>query len=744
MSKTKRTRKLKTSLSSGAGLAAEVRAEKPANKKRREKNQKIAEQNQLDQAGKAQNGESSHSQSSADDQSGELNSQTSPDVQETPRQKKNGNSKSQEKDEGDSSGETSSETGKRLSKNFLRLEGLRGKSRDLPTQAGVYLMKNHVDKIIYVGKAKNLKNRVKTYFNESKDHSPKTRVLVSHITDLEYILTKTEVEAFLLEASLIKKHRPKYNIRLKDDKSYPYIKLSWGDDFPRLYLARKVKRDGGLYFGPYTSGSAVHGTIRFLNRTFKIRDCTDSVFKTRKRPCMTHQIGRCTAPCVRYVTKEEYREDIEGAKSFLKGQNKKVLRQLTDRMKEASNKEQFEVAAKLRDSIISVKSILEKQAVINATSDKDQDAIGFFGDERGCLIETVHIRQGVVLGTRSHFFPLLDPSDPLEDPREWLVSFLNQYYEDNVIPDEVLLPVEIGQDLTKLMEAVLKERSDAETRVRYATDEKGRSLVDMANENAKSHFDKYVTKSEAKREGLQEIQEKLNLPKLPNRIECFDISNFQGAESVASQVVFEEGVPSKDHYRRYKIKTVEGPNDFASMKEVLSRRFAHTEYDDPDLLVVDGGKGQLSVAVKVLEEIGRSDIPVVGLAKARTQGDFTDSEVSMTEERFFLPGRQNPVVFRPNAESHHILVGIRDEAHRFAITYHRKLREAASIESELDMVVGLGEKRKKDLLKAFPSVEAIRVADVEQISNIPGFNRVLAERILIQLNDTEEEVPVES
>jgi excinuclease ABC subunit C len=286
-----------------------------------------------------------------------------------------------------------------------------------------------------------------------------------------------------------------------------------------------------------------------------------------------------------------------------------------------------------------------------------------------------------------------------------------------------------------LLEAVLKERSGHVVTVRFPTEEFGAKLVQMADQNAKEHFKDYVNKSDAKEKGLKEIQEKFGLKSIPNRIECFDISNFQGAESVASQVVFEEGVPSKDHYRRYKIKTVEGPNDFASMKEVLSRRLKHTEYDDPQLIVVDGGKGQLKMATEVLEELGRQDIPVVGIAKARTKGEFQDQTVESSEERFFLPGRQNPVVFKSNSEALHILVGLRDEAHRFAITYHRKLRENTSLESELDYIVGLGEKRKTQLLKRFESIDDMRVASVEDIANIPGFNRILAERILLQLND---------
>lgn len=596
-------------------------------------------------------------------------------------------------------------------------------------------MKSDIDKILYVGKAKNLRNRVRSYFHESLDH-PKTVLLVKQIHNVEYIITKTEVEAFLLEASLIKKHKPKYNIRLKDDKSYPYIKLTWKEEFPRLYLARKVKKDGSLYFGPYTSGGAVHGTIRFLNRTFKIRDCTDAVFKSRKRPCLSYQIGRCTAPCVHYIDQLDYKNEVEGALLFLKGQNKKVLKGLKEKMMKMAEEEKFEVAARLRDSIDSIKGILEKQAVINDTVEKDQDVIGYFGDERGTVIQTLHIRQGRVLGTRSHYMQNLNTLDSLDEPREWMISFLNQYYDENIIPDELILPFDIGSDLTKLLQAVLKERSGHDSWVRIGTDFKSQSLIEMAHENAKVNFEKWVSKDEEKKLGLREIQDKLGLPKLPIRIECYDVSNFQGGANVASQVVFEDGVPASDHYRRYKIKKVLGQNDFASMQEVLSRRFQHTEYDDPDLIVIDGGKGQLAQAVKILEDIKRTDIPVVGLAKARTQSDFQGPEVKATEERFFLPGRSNPVIFKNNTEAYHILVGIRDEAHRFAINYHRKLRDSQSMESELDLVVGLGEKRKRELLEKFGSVEDIRTVMPEEIALLKGFNRVLAERILLQLNES--------
>jgi excinuclease ABC subunit C len=618
---------------------------------------------------------------------------------------------------------------------YSALEIVREKVKDFPQTPGVYLMKNTNEKIIYVGKAKNLRSRVRSYFTDSKDHSPKTKILVRQIVTIDYILTGSEVEAFLVEASLIKKHRPRYNIRLKDDKSYPYIRVSVTDKFPRLYLARKVKKDGSMYFGPYTSGSAVWGTIRFLNQTFQIRDCKDAFFASRKRPCMTHEIGRCTAPCTAYITEDGYKEDISAAVAFLRGKDKTVVKDLTKKMKQAASDERFESAAKHRDDIESIKKILERQAVVNDTSEIDQDVIGFFGSEQGTLVETLHIRSGRVIGTRSHYLSLLDPNAPEEDVREWLTSFINQYYEEEFIPDELLLPVDLGQDLMKLLAAVLQERGGHKVQVRFPTDQNGNRLLEMANENATSHFSVYVGKSEAKKKGLEEIQSKLDLPQIPTRIECYDISNFQGSETVASQVVFEDGAPNKDQYRRYKIRTVEGSNDFESMREVLTRRFKHTEYEDPQLVVIDGGKGQLGIAMEVLREIGREDIPVVGLAKSRTKGKFSDQEISATEERFYLPKRQNPVVFKPGSEAFQILVGIRDEAHRFAITYHRKLREATSLESELDFVVGLGEKRKRLLLTKFGNLDEIKAASVEEISKIQGFNRVLAERILLQLNE---------
>lgn len=610
-----------------------------------------------------------------------------------------------------------------------------------PTEPGVYLMKNAKEKVIYVGKAKSLRARVRSYFLNSADLSLKNRYLVSHIETVEYIRTRTEVEAYLLEASLIKKYRPRYNIRLKDDKAYPYIRCSLEHDFPRFYVARRVISDGGIYFGPFPSGLSVRETIRFLNRTFKIRDCTDAFFKTRQRPCISYQIGQCTAPCVKYVNKEDYRSDIDAALSFLKGRNTKILKHLTDRMKKSASEEKFEQAAKLRDSISAIEKIWERQTVVSTTSEVDQDVIEFFGDQRGTLIETLHIRGGRLLGSRPHFMNRFDCTSETEEVKDWLTSFLNQYYSENMIPDEVILPVDLGQDIIKLLQAVFIERGGKKARISVATGPAGRKLLDLALTNAKSHFQDAVSKADQQSKGLDQIQQKFGLKESPRRLECYDISNFQGSQNVASQVVFEDGLPRPDEYRRYKIKTVEGANDFASMKEVLSRRFKHEEWEDPDLIVIDGGKGQLKMAVEALREIGRPEIPVVGMAKARTQGDFTDAEVTSSEERFFIPGRQNHVTFTRQSEALQILVGLRDEAHRFAITYHRKLRDENSLGSVLDAITGLGDKRKQQLLKKFASVEAIRETTVDEIVKLPGMNRVLAERILLQLKELKDSKP---
>ncbi len=558
----------------------------------------------------------------------------------------------------------------------LKIAALKKVVAQFPLNPGVYLMKNVDLKIIYVGKAKELRNRVRSYFQKNHE-SPKTTFLVRNIVHIEYIVTKTEAEALLLEATLIKKHRPRYNIRLKDDKSYPYIRLSIKDKYPRFYLARKVKRDGSMYFGPYLSGQIVYDTMNFLNNVYKLRDCTDHFFKTRKRPCLSYDIGKCSAPCVEIINQEDYHQSIKGAQGFFKNKNAKLLKTLESQMQGLADQEKFELAARVRDSLKAIQRVLEKQSVINTDIDKDQDVFSFFGDQRGTLICSLHIRQGAIIGHKGHFFPLLDSSSPDEDVRDWLMTFLNQYYAENIVPDEILLPLDIGNDLRKLLGEVLKLYSEKPAQIIFPTSHIGQKLLEMAQTNAEKKFQNHVTKNEEKKQALELIQEKLNLPHYPRRIECYDISTFQGQETVASQVVFEDGVPNKDQYRRYKIKSFAGMNDFEAMKEVLSRRLKHDEWEEPHLIVVDGGKGQLKFAMSALSELDKTHIPIVGLAKERTKGKFEDEGIEKTQERFYLPNRANPVVFANNTEAFRILVSLRDEAHRFAISFHRELREKA-------------------------------------------------------------------
>ncbi len=407
-------------------------------------------------------------------------------------------------------------------------------------------------------------------------------------------------------------------------------------------------------------------------------------------------------------------------------------------MKQAALDERFELAARLRDSIRSVTIIQEKQAVVSQKTDVDIDVIAFKGDERGTLFETLHVRAGRVIGTRPHFLGNLNIHDSSEEILEWLTSFLNQFYLDNKVPDEIILPVSLSGDMVRLLQAVLKERQGITPSISIAVGREGKNLMDMAIKNAESHFDDQVSKRDLLHEGLELIQKKLGLPELPRRIECYDISHFQGQDNVASQVVFEDGLPKKEDYRKYKLKSFEGANDFLAMKEVLTRRLKHTEYDDPQLIVVDGGKGQLSLAREALKEIGRLEIPIVALAKARVKGEFSDQEISETDERFFLPGRQNPVILAKNSTAFRILVGLRDEAHRFAITFHRNLRSQRTLASALDEITGLGEVKRKALLKKFGSVDSIAQANVDELCEVKGIHPVLAERILIHLTEESE------
>ncbi|MDB2425939.1 excinuclease ABC subunit UvrC [bacterium] len=606
------------------------------------------------------------------------------------------------------------------------IDALKELVSEFPVTPGVYLMHDQNDNIIYVGKAKNLKSRVRSYLNQSKDHTLKTKFLISKIQHIKYILTKTEVEAFLLEASLIKKHKPRYNIRLKDDKTYPYIRCNKTHKFPHFQLSRKVKLDGALYFGPYTSSLVVKDTILFINKNFLIRDCKDSTFKSRTRPCLTYQIKRCKAPCVDYVSQEEYAEDLKKSLNFIRGKSKNLLKELKTKMKEASDDERYEAAAKYRDSIDSVKALWEKQSVVSSSDLDDKDVFYCKGGPHGTLVELLNIRGGRVIGNRSHFLSQINLEE--DEEKEWFTSFLNQYYSDNKVPSIIIVPFDLGRDIFKLLQDVLVQRQNISPQFNFVMKENN-PLMSMASRNAENHYDAYVVKKKTKSDALVEIQQKLKLPELPTRIECYDISNFQGDQTVASQVVAEDGMLKKEDYRKYKIKSVKGPDDYASMKEVLMRRFKHTEYESPQLIVVDGGKGQLSIAVEVLKELNLSQIPVVGLAKARAKRRLKDKVVEKTEERFYLPGRQNPVVFREGSEPFKILVGLRDEAHRFAIGFQRKLQKTKSLSSVFDDIKGLGPAKKKLLLTTFETISDIKKASVEELCQLKGITEDLAKKV---------------
>ncbi len=549
------------------------------------------------------------------------------------------------------------------------------KAREMTHQAGVYLMKDEQGGILYVGKAKNLKNRVTSYFQPIRHEIPRTELLVSQIIDFEVILTETEAEALILEATLIKKHRPRWNIRLKDDKAYPYLKIQVEKPFPRIEWTRRTLRDGARYFGPFPSAWAARQVLKLLNETFQLRDCSDNTFSHRSRPCILHQIGKCSAPCVLKVNEEQYRAQIDHAVSALEGKTDALIADLRARMEAAAEQEDFESAAEVRDQIRNLEIVTATQGMLDPESRVNVDVVGLARKEGEIQLCLLQIRLGKVLSVQHYAFQNGDAEIP--DP-EILKQFLAQHYgplrtemAGLDAPPDVLLPLELED------RSVLEDALGVSIRVPEAESPSSKTaqFLNVARLNAE-----HALEQSRKRQlshgiqALEEVQEKLQLDRLPRRIECYDISNIQGEDAVASRVVFLEGAPEKSLYRRYKIRTVEGANDFAMMKETLGRRFSHAEEPLPDLVVVDGGKGQLAQAVAIFLEFGIRDVAVVGLAKARVERDFESTEVRSSSERVFLPGRKNPVMLLPHQGSYKLLTHVRDEAHRFAVSYHRVVR----------------------------------------------------------------------
>ncbi|MBQ3337192.1 MAG: excinuclease ABC subunit UvrC [Selenomonadaceae bacterium] len=582
------------------------------------------------------------------------------------------------------------------------MEILQEKLKTLPDAPGVYLMHDARGKIIYVGKARVLKNRVRQYFQSGKNHGAKVKAMVAKVADFETIVTANEVEALILECNLIKKHRPRYHISLKDDKSYPYLRVT-AEDFPRIILTRRVIHDGSRYFGPYTSGLAVKETLQLLRKIFPLRTC-----KTfPKRPCLEFHIKRCLAPCAKKISREEYLPFVKAAEKFLEGHTALVERELSARMNAAAEALNFEQAARLRDILSAVKKVTEKQKIVSDTG--DADAIGLVRSENETCAQIFFIRDGKVTG-RENF--LLSGANDADDAQA-VTEFIKQYYSRaKISAAEILLPVELRDDDLKILGEWLG--------VKLITPKRGvkRSLVEMANANA----EKFLAEENARRQlknaqtvgAVEELKNFLNLPRLPRRMECFDISHIQGAETVASMVVFEDGAPDKKSYRRFKIRSAEGkPDDFLSMREVTSRRYGSTE-NLPDLIVIDGGRGQLGSALEIIRGAGHQ-VPVVGLAK-----QF---------ELIFVEGSSVPIELPRDSQALKLMQRIRDEAHRFAITYHRKLRRKRNLKSELDNVAGIGLKRRTELLKKFGTLAKIKSATVEELSAVPSMTHAAAESL---------------
>jgi excinuclease ABC subunit C len=604
------------------------------------------------------------------------------------------------------------------------LEALQARLPGVPTGPGVYLLRNMQRRVIYVGKAVNLRARLRSYLRGGDERS-QIRFLVGHLADFETVVTATEKEALILENNLIKQYRPRYNIRLKDDKSYVSVKVTVQDPWPRVLVTRRVVRDGSHYLGPFHDAGAVRDALDTVRKVFPLRTCSDTVFRNRSRPCIEYDINRCLAPCVLPVDRDVYDEHLRQATLLIRGRSREVAERLEARMQEAASAERYEEAGRLRDQIRAIAKTQERQQAVTHWG-ADQDVFGLYREGGAIQVQVLFVRDGKLMGTQAYAFDDWEFADA-----EVMEAMLTQFYQASMhdVPDEILLPVAIG---------------DAAVRADYLSDRRGRRmailvprrgdkrrLVDMAQGNARQSFaDQRSASGHADRQ-VAELQRRLRLREPPRRIECLDIATFQGGETVGAVVAFVDAEPWKDGYRRYRIRSVEGTDDFASVAEVLSRRFRRQDQPGelPDLLVIDGGAGQLAAARAALADVGLSELPVVGLAKERLLRDATATELQRRPERVFVPGRKNPIVLRSNSTALFLLQRVRDEAHRFANDYHRSLRSKHRLASPLDEIEGVGPSRRRSLLRAFQSVAGIRRASLEDVAAVSGIGPQLAERI---------------
>ncbi|WP_404827051.1 excinuclease ABC subunit UvrC [Desulfuromonas versatilis] len=578
--------------------------------------------------------------------------------------------------------------------------------------------------VLYVGKAKNLRSRLRSYFSAAGDGRSQIRFLMNRVQGVETIVTDTEKEALILENTLIKKYRPRYNINLRDDKTYVSVRLDPREEFPALQVVRRVRRDGALYFGPFSSAGAVRETLKEIYRIFPLRHYPMETCRRRGRPCLFFQIGQCSAPCHGKISSERYRELVKGVVALLSGRESEVLGQLHQRMQDAAAQMRYEEAARLRDQIRAIEQTVERQKVV-AAAGGDQDVVGLHREGGEVEIAVLFVRQGKLIGRRSY------PVDWRLDEGELLSGFLQQFYgRDIFIPEQVLLPF-LPPDAETLGDW-LGERKGKKVAVLAPLRGEKLALVEMAASNAREAYRERGSRREAREGVLEEIRQRLHLARLPRRMECFDISNVQGSLSVGSMVVFSDGEPDKAEYRHFRIRTVTGADDFASLGEVLGRRLKRGLEEGllPDLILIDGGKGQLGAVVAVLEELGLAGrLDVAGIAKSRVLANVRGKAVERSEERFFLPGRKNPVLLRQGSPALFMLERLRDEAHRFAITHHRKLRGKATLHSALEEVPGVGPTRRKALLRHFGSLKKVREAPLEELQAMPGLPGGVAEAI---------------
>ena len=613
--------------------------------------------------------------------------------------------------------------------------------KNLPSKPGVYLMKNSLGEVIYVGKAKILKNRVKSYFQNSKNHSEKVRVMVKHIAEFEYIVTDSEMEALILECNLIKKYSPRYNILLKDDKFYPFIKITINDDFPRVFVTRNYSKDGSKYFGPYTNGTAVYETINLINKIFPLRTCKLLIKEGGEpvRPCLNYHIKKCFGPCGGYINKEEYGKMIKDVIDILSGKDTTVLKVLQSEMEEASMNLEFEKAADLRDKILAIEAIVEKQKIFK-TMEGDEDFINIYRDKKDSCVQVFFSRDGKILG-REHFIFENTAEDSIE---EILEEFITSFYGGTAkVPRTIYVP---ALSNVELVEEYLTIKRGAKVWIKVPQKGQKREMLEMVKNNAQITLekfkDKYLRDKEINKIALEELQELLDLEIWPSRIEAYDISNIQGVDSVGSMIVFEEGRSKNSDYRRFRIKTVKGANDYDSMREILTRRFSHGleevkaiqesklqfsagKFSNfPDLIMMDGGKGQINIALEVLRDLN-INIPVCGLVKDdkhATRGIIYNNE---------------ELIINRSSNLMQLIRRIQDEVHRFAITYHRSLRDKRTLHSVLDDIPNVGEKRRRALLMKFGSVDNIKNATLEQLLETPSINNKAAESIYQYFNGNE-------